>query len=50
MKKTIILLLAAVVAVSCAREPKFKITGTIDGAGNETIILQKRIAGGYEVI
>jgi len=50
MKKTIILLLAAAVAVSCAREPKFRVTGTIDGAGNETVILQKRIAGGYEII
>lgn len=50
MKKTIILLLVAAVAASCAREPKFRITGTIDGAGNETVILQKRIPGGYEVI
>ncbi|MCU0458845.1 MAG: AhpC/TSA family protein [Bacteroidales bacterium] len=50
MKKTIILLLVVAVAASCAREPKFRITGTIDGAGNETVILQKRIPGGYEVI
>ncbi len=50
MKKTIILLLAAVVAASCAREPKFVISGTIDGAADETIILQKRIPGGYEGI
>lgn len=50
MKKTIIILLAAVVAISCAREPKFTITGTIDGAANETVILQKRIPGGYEGI
>lgn len=50
MKKTIILLLTAVAIISCAREPGFRITGTIDGAGNETVVLQKRIAGGYEVI
>ncbi len=50
MKKTIILLMAAIVAISCAREPGFRITGTIDGAGNETVVLQKRIAGGYEII
>jgi peroxiredoxin len=50
MKKTIILLLAVIVAASCAREPKFRITGTIEGAGNETVLLQKRIPGGYEVL
>jgi hypothetical protein len=32
MKKTIILLLVAVVAASCAKEPKF-ISGTLEGAG-----------------
>ena len=50
MKKTIILLLVAVIAASCAKEPKFVISGTIEGAGNETVILQKRIPGGYEGI
>lgn len=50
MRKTVIILLAAIVAASCAREPKFVITGTIDGAANETIILQKRIPGGYQGI
>lgn len=50
MKKTVILLLVVVVAAACAREPKFTLTGTIDGAGNETVILQKRIPGGYQVI
>jgi peroxiredoxin len=50
MKKTIILLLVAVVAASCAKDPKFVISGTLEGAGNETVILQKRIPGGYEGI
>jgi peroxiredoxin len=50
MKKTVILLLVMVLAASCAREPKFTITGTIDGAANETVVLQKRIPGGYQVI
>jgi peroxiredoxin len=50
MKKTIILFLILAVATSCATEPKFRITGTIDGGENATVILQKRIPGGYEVI
>lgn len=50
MKKTVILILVLAVAASCATEPKFRITGTIDGIENATIILQKRIAGGYEAI
>ena len=50
MKKTLFLLLVMAVAASCAREPKFTITGSIDGAANETVVLQKRISGGYEVI
>ena len=50
MKKTIILLLVVAVAAACAREPKFTLTGTIDGAGNETVVLQKRIPGGYQVL
>jgi len=50
MKKTIILFLVLAVAASCATEPKFKISGTIDGGENATVLLQKRIPGGYEVI
>ncbi len=50
MKKTVILLLVVAVAAACAREPKFTITGTIDGAGTDTVILQKRIPGGYQVL
>ena len=50
MKKTVILLLVLAVAASCAREPKFRIAGTIDGADSALMILQKRIPGGYEVI
>lgn len=50
MKKTFILLLVVAVAAACAREPKFTITGTIDGAGTDTVVLQKRIPGGYEVL
>ena len=50
MKKTAILVLLVVIAASCAREPQYRITGTIDGAGSEVVILQKRIPGGYDVI
>jgi hypothetical protein len=50
MKKTVILFLVLAVAASCAREPKFRIAGTIDGADSALIILQKRIPGGYEAI
>ncbi len=50
MRKIIILLLAVVVAASCTSEPKFKITGNIEGASNELLLLQKRISGGYEII
>jgi len=50
MKKTAILVLIVAIAASCSREPQYRITGTIDGAGSEVVILQKRIPGGYEVI
>lgn len=50
MKKTIYLILVLAVAASCSTEPKFRIAGTIDGIDNATIILQKRIPGGYEVM
>lgn len=50
MKKTIILLLVLAVTASCAKEPKFTITGTLEGTESATVILQKRIPGGYEVI
>jgi peroxiredoxin len=50
MKKTVILFLVLAVAASCATEPKFRIAGTIDGIDEATILLQKRIPGGYEVI
>lgn len=50
MKKTVILFLVLAVAASCAREPKYRIAGTIDGIDIATMVLQKRIPGGYEVI
>ncbi len=50
MKKIIIILLAVVVASSCANEPKYKITGTIQGGTDEIVVLQKRISGGFEVL
>ena len=50
MKKAIILLVLIAVAVSCAKEPKFRITGSISGADSAMVVLQKRISGGYEVL
>lgn len=50
MKKTFILLLIIAVAASCSNEPKFKLTGNIEGGGDEIVVLQKRIPGGYEVL
>ncbi len=50
MKKTLILLLVIAMTASCAREQKFTVSGTIDGATNETVVLQKRVPGSYEVI
>lgn len=50
MKKSIILLFVLAVAVSCSKEPKFVINGTIEGADNGMVVLQKRIPGGYSVI
>jgi peroxiredoxin len=50
MKKTVILFMLLVVAVSCAKEPKYRITGSITGADSTMVVLQKRISGGYEVL
>ncbi len=50
MKKLFILFAAALLVASCAKEPKFVITGTVDGAQDGIILLQKRIPGGYSVI
>jgi peroxiredoxin len=50
MKKTAILLLIVAIAASCTREPQYRITGTIDGADSEVVILQNRIPGAYDVI
>jgi peroxiredoxin len=50
MKKSIIFLVVLAVAVSCAKKPGFVINGTINGADGGTIVLQKRIPGGYSVI
>ena len=50
MKKSFILLLVVVIAAACAREPKFVINGTIEGADSETVVLSKRIPGGVQVL
>jgi len=50
MKKLFILFAVLVIAVSCAKEPKFVLTGTIDGAENGTVLLQKIGPEGYSVI
>jgi peroxiredoxin len=50
MKKLFILFAVCVIAVSCAKEPKFIVTGTITGAEDGQVLLQKRIAGGFSVI
>ncbi|MCU0379318.1 MAG: DUF4369 domain-containing protein [Bacteroidales bacterium] len=50
MKKLFILFAAALLVASCAQEPKFVINGTINGAQDGIILLQKRIPGGYSVI
>lgn len=50
MKKSFILFIVLALAASCSKEPKFVLTGTIDGADQGTVILQKRIPGGYSVI
>ena len=50
MKKLFILFAAALLVASCAKEPKFVISGTVDGAQDGIILLQKRIPGGYSVI
>ena len=50
MKKLFILFAVVALAVSCAKEPKFVVTGTIDGAEEGQILLQKRIPGGYSIL
>jgi peroxiredoxin len=50
MKKLFILFAVLALAVSCAKEPKFVVTGTIDGAEEGQVLLQKRIPGGFSVI
>jgi peroxiredoxin len=50
MKKLFILFALCVIAVSCAKEPKFVVTGTITGAEDGQVLLQKRIPGGFSVI
>lgn len=50
MKKLFVILSVAIFALSCSTEPKFVLTGTIDGAPDGVVLLQKRIPGGYSVI
>ncbi len=50
MKKLSILFAVCIIAVSCAKEPKFVLTGTLAGAEDGQVLLQKRIPGGYAVI
>lgn len=50
MKKLIILFAVFALAVSCAKESKFVVTGTIDGAEEGQVLLQKRTPGGYSVL
>ena len=50
MKKLFILFAVCALTVSCAKEPKFVVTGTIDGAEDGQILLQKRIPGGYSIL
>lgn len=50
MKKLFILFALSALVVSCAREPKFVITGTLDGIEEGQVLLQKRIPGGFSVL
>lgn len=50
MKKIFIFFTVALLAASCAKEPKFVISGTISGVEEGVVLLQKRIPGGYSVI
>jgi len=50
MRKLFYLFVIAAIAASCSSEPKYSITGTIDGAESGMIMLQKRIPGGQSAI
>jgi len=50
MKKLFVLFAVLAIAVSCAKEPKFIVSGTINGAENGTVLLQKIGPEGYSVI
>jgi peroxiredoxin len=50
MKKIFYLIVIAAIVTACSNEPKFIVTGTIDGADSGMVLLQKRIPGGYSVI
>ncbi|TFH48075.1 MAG: DUF4369 domain-containing protein, partial [Bacteroidia bacterium] len=50
MKRLFYLMVLAAIVTACSNEPKFIVTGTIDGADSGMVLLQKRIPGGYSVI
>lgn len=50
MKKLFYSFVITAFAVACSSEPKYVITGTIDGAETGVVILQKRIPGGVSVL
>ena len=50
MRKLFYLFVIAAIAAACSKEPKYVITGTIDGAETGVVLLQKRIPGGYSVL
>mgnify|MGYP001266238562 CR=1 FL=1 len=50
MRKLFYLVVIAAIAAACSKEPKYVVTGTIDGADTGVVLLQKRIPGGYSVI
>ncbi|TFH48019.1 MAG: DUF4369 domain-containing protein, partial [Bacteroidia bacterium] len=50
MKRIFYLIVIAAIVTACSNEPKFIVTGTIDGADSGMVLLQKRIPGGYSVI
>jgi len=45
MKKILLILITALLIVSCSTEPRYRITGNIDGADSITFLLQKREEG-----
>lgn len=45
MKKIIFVIMTALLITSCSTEPRYKITGNIEGADSTTFLLQKREAG-----